>query len=145
MQPGEVIIVASGDSVPNWTGGTAVQCKASGATTGGQFAMFELHSPPGTGSALHVHHREDEALFVLEGEYEVSDAGSERVIAAPAGTYLFLPRGTWHSFRNAGPDPARILIIATPAGLEGFFEAVASAQPSEVPAIAARFGLQFAE
>lgn len=133
---------APGASLPGWTGDATVICKASGATTGGAFALFELHSAPGSGAPLHVHRDEDEALYILDGEYEVIDADAgTRVVAGP-GACVVLPRGTRHSFRNIAREPARLLALVTPAGLEGFFEEIA-ANPDDGLAIAQTYGLEF--
>ncbi|MDQ3548138.1 MAG: cupin domain-containing protein [Chloroflexota bacterium] len=133
---------APGAAVPGWTGDATVICKASGATTGGAFALFELYSAPGSGAPVHVHQYEDEALYVLDGEYEVTDADAgTRVVAGP-GACVVLPRGTRHSFRNIAHESARLLALVTPAGLEGFFEEIA-ANPADGLAIAQKYGLEF--
>ena len=75
---------------------------------------------PGDGPPLHTHEAQDESWYVLEGElrFKLGDT----MQAAPAGSFVFVPRGTVHAFQNVGPGPARILVIFTPAGMEPFFE-----------------------
>jgi quercetin dioxygenase-like cupin family protein len=87
--------------------------KASGADTGGQMTIVEQTEPPNTEGPLHVHHREDEAFFILEGSatFQVGD----QTIEAGAGDYLFGPRHVPHKY-DTGPDGCRMLFICTPGG-----------------------------
>src|SRR5207244_3691360 len=77
---------------------------------------------PGGGPPLHVHSREDEAFFILEGELAVHVDG--RDITATSGTWVTLARRSLHTFRNAGTTTARMLIVVTPSGLERYFAEV---------------------
>lgn len=96
--------------------------------TGGAYAQWEAIVPPGGGPRLHVHSREDETFYVLEGEVEFLIDGVLQTAAA--GTYVSLPAGTSHRFRNKSTGYARLLITATPGGLEGlFFEAGVEVEP----------------
>jgi mannose-6-phosphate isomerase-like protein (cupin superfamily) len=86
----------------------------------GGFALVEHPiAPRGLAAPMHVHEREDEYSYVLEGEvgFQVED---EVVIARP-GSLVFKPRGRWHAFWNAGDAPARLLEIISPAGFERYF------------------------
>src|SRR3954469_13587138 len=78
--------------------------------------------PPGGGPPPHIHHREDEAFYVLEGELLFHVDG--RSIAVGAGFWVTLARGSLHHFKNVGNRTARMLILVTPSGLERFFEEV---------------------
>jgi quercetin dioxygenase-like cupin family protein len=91
----------------------------SGAQTGGSFTLLEAVVPPDTGPPPHIHHAEDETFVLLEGEltFRVGD----QVHASTAGTTVFVPRGTPHSFTNVGRGAARMLFLYTPAGMEGMF------------------------
>jgi quercetin dioxygenase-like cupin family protein len=82
---------------------------------------------PGDGPPLHVHAAEDEAWWVIEGtlRFRLGEQAAE----APAGTFVFVPRGVAHAFQNVGDGPARILVLFTPAGMERFFDAFAT-QPA---------------
>ena len=91
----------------------------SGAQTGGAFALLEALVPPDTGPPPHVHHAEDETFVVLVGA--LSLRVGDRAHAATAGTTVFVPRGTPHSFTNVGEDAARMLFMYSPAGMEGMF------------------------
>ncbi len=92
---------------------------ATGEDTGGEYALFEALVGPGGGPPPHVHGREEEGFYVLEGEVTFTVNG-ERVVAA-AGTFANMPVGTPHSFKNESSRPARMLISVAPAGLERMF------------------------
>jgi quercetin dioxygenase-like cupin family protein len=92
---------------------------ATGEDTGGQYALFEALVSPGGGPPPHVHSREEEGFYVLEGEITFTING-ERVVAT-AGTFANMPVGTPHSFKNEGSQPAKMLISVAPAGLEKMF------------------------
>ena len=113
-----VIGPGAGDTVRNPVGGI-VTFKVTGQESAGALTMFESVIAPGDGPPLHVHAREDEALYVLEGEmrFQLGDEISD----APAGSFMFVPRGVAHCFQNAGKSPSRLLITFTPSGMEHFF------------------------
>lgn len=106
---------------------------AVGDDTDGRYAMWEATVPPGGGPPPHVHSREEESFYVLEGEI-VFQIGDERVVAA-AGTFANMPVGTTHAFRNVSDKTARMLISVAPAGLERMFFEVG--QPIDAGATAA--------
>ncbi len=92
---------------------------ATGEDTNGKYAMWEAIVPPGGGPPPHVHSREEEGFFILEGEITLT-LNDERVVAT-AGTFANMPVGTPHSFKNQSAKPARMLISVAPAGLEKMF------------------------
>lgn len=92
---------------------------ATGEDTGGKYALFEAIVSPGGGPPPHVHSREEEGFYVLEGEITFTVNG-ERVVAK-AGTFANMPVGTPHAFKNETDRPARMLISVAPAGLEQMF------------------------
>jgi quercetin dioxygenase-like cupin family protein len=101
---------------------------AVSADTGGAYSQWESIVPPGGGPRLHVHSREDESFFVIEGEV-VFQLGEARSVAS-AGTYVNLPAGVQHRFHNESASVARLLITVDPAGLEGlFFECGVEVEP----------------
>jgi quercetin dioxygenase-like cupin family protein len=103
---------------------------ATGDETGGKYAMFEALVPPGGGPPPHVHSREEESFYVLDGEITFQVNG--QTIIAPAGTFANMPIGSLHSFRNATDQPARMIISVAPAGLEQmFFEIGQPLSPGE--------------
>jgi mannose-6-phosphate isomerase-like protein (cupin superfamily) len=103
-----------------WFAADLYTIKAVGEETDGAFTLFELTAAPRFGPPPHIHHREDEAYYVLEGEFEFLD--NDRAFTAEAGSFVYLPKGRLHMHRNAGDTPARALVLNTPAGLEGFIE-----------------------
>ena len=92
---------------------------ATGDDTNGKYAMWEAIIPPGGGPPPHVHSREEEAFYILEGEITFH-IGEERVVAT-AGMFANMPVGTPHSFKNESSHPAKMLISVAPAGLEKMF------------------------
>src|SRR5947208_9683114 len=99
--------------------GVAYRFLATGEDTNGKYALWEAIVPPGGGPPPHVHSREEEGFYVLEGEITFTVNG-ERVVAG-AGTFANMPVGTPHSFKNESDRPARMLISVAPAGLERMF------------------------
>jgi mannose-6-phosphate isomerase-like protein (cupin superfamily) len=96
--------------------------KASRASTGGSVSVFETSI--GAGPPLHVHEREDECFYVLAGLISVR-CGTEAFTAA-AGSFVFLPRGRPHRFWSGG-EPARLLLISAPGGIEDYFAEINAA------------------
>src|ERR1700758_271022 len=92
---------------------------ATGEDTDGKYALWETVVPPGGGPPPHVHSREEEGFYVLEGEITFTVNG-EKVVAT-VGTFANMPVGTPHSFKNESDRPARMLISVAPAGLEQMF------------------------
>lgn len=94
--------------------------KARTETTAGSFAFLENVVPSLQGPPLHTHAREDEMWYVLEGHFRFrADA---EMLDAPAGSFVFVPRGVAHCFQNIGEGEAKILVMFTPGGMERFFE-----------------------
>ena len=99
-----------------------------GAESGGSFSLVEHPIPPRTLVApLHIHEREDEYSYVLEGRMG-AQLGDDVVFAEP-GDLVFKPRNQWHTFWNAGDTTCRILEIISPAGFEHSSTSWASASP----------------
>ncbi|HEY1598807.1 MAG TPA: cupin domain-containing protein [Pirellulales bacterium] len=124
------IAISPGDGRSVSLGGMEVVFKVSGADTGGAFAIVEHPIDPGRLVLPHVHVREDEYSYVLQGTIGAR-VGDQEVIAGP-GSYLFKPRGFMHTFWNAGPEPARLLEIISPAGFERYFAELAEAGDPDV-------------
>lgn len=123
-----VIHVPAGEGKSVWVVGDTYTFKADGEATAGAFAFWEAVVPPQAGPPPHIHQGEDEAYYVLEGELEVLDG--DRTITVSAGSFVYVPRGTLHTFKNVGNRPSRMVILVTPAGLENFFFEVG--QPARV-------------
>ena len=92
---------------------------ATGEDTNGKYALWEAIVPPGGGPPPHVHSREEEGFYILEGEITFQ-IGDGRVVAT-AGMFANMPVGTPHSFKNESTLPAKMLISVAPAG-QMFFE-----------------------
>ena len=99
--------------------GDVYRFMATGEDTNGKYAMWEAIVPPGGGPPPHVHSREEEGFFILEGEITFQ-IGEERVMAT-AGMFANMPVGTPHSFRNESNKPVKMVISVAPAGLEEMF------------------------
>jgi mannose-6-phosphate isomerase-like protein (cupin superfamily) len=119
-----------------------------GAQSGGGFSLVEHPMPPRALAApLHRHSREDEYSYVLEGRVGAL-LGEDVVYGAPSDL-IFKPRGQWHTFWNAGDEPARLLEIISPAGFERYFEQLVALfstasqpEPAALEAVAAEHGLE---
>jgi len=103
----------------------------TGEETGGRYAMFEAIVLPGGGPPPHRHHREDETFYVLEGEITFL-VGAEKMVARP-GTFVNMPIGNPHAFKNETNQPAKMLISFAPAGLEDYFFEVGQPFDGELP------------
>src|SRR6516164_9928895 len=128
---------------------------ATGEDTGGKYALWEALVPPGGGPPPHVHSREEEGFYILEGEITFT-IGGQRLVAG-AGMFTNMPVGTPHSFKNESSKPAKMLISVAPAGLEKMFmeiglplaEGATTALPTtredieKLLAIAPKYGIEF--
>lgn len=124
-----VVHVLPGEGESLWVGDDTYTFKATAESTSGTLTFMEAVMPPATpqgapqgGTPPHIHHRTDQAFYVLGGEVEVF-AGA-RTFVAGAGSFVFVPRGAVYTSRNAGTGTARMLGIALPAGVEGFLREV---------------------
>jgi quercetin dioxygenase-like cupin family protein len=106
---------------------------ATGDDTDGKYAMFEATLFPGGGPPPHVHSREEEAFYLLDGEVAFMIDGKSMVLKP--GMSANIPRGVLHAFKNETDKPAKMLITVAPAGLEKMFLAVGvPIAPNETPA-----------
>jgi mannose-6-phosphate isomerase-like protein (cupin superfamily) len=125
-------------------GDVTVLVRASAETTRGAFTVIE-EVPPMVDTPLHVHAKEDEMFYVLEGEHIVQCGDQEFHLGA--GGVVFLPRGIPHSQRRAVPGEGRLLVLTSPAGFEGFFRELADADragelgPDAYAAASKRYGI----
>lgn len=114
-----------------------------GKDTDGRFALVQhLFEPRALAAPMHRHRDEDEYTFVLTGRIGAV-LGDEELVAEP-GELLFKPRDQWHTFWNAGDEPATVLELISPAGLEELFRSfgalTAEPPPEELAEMAARYG-----
>src|SRR5215213_6890902 len=113
-------VVGPRDGKAGFIGSIGVRFLINGAESGGGFSLVEHPmSPRALGAPLHRHTNEDEYSYVLEGR--VGALLGDDVVEAGQGDLIVKPRGQWHTFWNAGDEPARILEIISPAGFEKYF------------------------
>lgn len=105
-----------------WVLGDLYTFKVTGADTKGAFTVIDQVIQPQGGPPPHIHHREDEAFYVLDGKFSFLSGGSQSVLET--GAFAYIPKGTLHTFRNIDDKPGRLLVTITPAGLEEFFYAI---------------------
>ncbi len=110
-----------------WYMGALFSILAAAEDTDGRFGLMETISPKGLEPPRHVHHREDEGFYVIEGEITFY-VGEETQEAGP-GTFVFVPRGVPHSF-TLGSDVIRMLVTVTPGGLEEHFRDPRFSEPA---------------
>jgi mannose-6-phosphate isomerase-like protein (cupin superfamily) len=157
-------VVGPGEGKAGFLGSIGVRFMIDGDEAGDRFSLVEHPmSPWALAAPLHRHSREDEYSFVIEGRMGAL-LGDEELVAGP-GDLVFKPRDQWHTFWNAGDEPARILEIISPAGFEKFFEELVDLggagtveppvlgelcdryalemDPESVPGLVERFGLRF--
>jgi len=139
-------VVGPKDGKAGFLGSIGVRFMIDGADTDQGFSLVEHPMPPRALAApLHRHTREDEYSYVLEGR--MGALLGEEVLEAGPGDLVFKPRDQWHTFWNAGDEPARILEIIAPAGFEHFFSELvdlggsAQAQPEVMGELCQRYGL----
>ena len=135
------------DGRTGFLGSIGVRFMIDGSESGGGFSLVEHPmSARALAAPLHRHTREDEYSYVIQGRIGAL-LGDEVVFGAP-GDLIFKPRNQWHTFWNAGDEPARLLEIISPAGFEQFFAelvelgGVTQADPGILGALSARYGLE---
>jgi len=123
----EPLAIRRGGGEARWWFGALAEIKATAADTGGQMTIVEVTEPPGMEAPLHVHHRDDESFWILEGEvtFEVGD----QTIEASAGDYVFGPRDIPHRF-TVGERGCRMLFILVPGGIEDVIRATSEPAPA---------------
>jgi len=142
-----VRVVGPDDGTEGFLGSIGVRFMIDGSEAGKRFSLVEHPmSARALAAPMHLHTREDEYSFVLQGR--MGALLGDEVVEAGAGDLVFKPRNQWHTFWNAGDDPARILEIISPAGFEQFFRelvglgGVTGAEPKILADLCARYGLE---
>ena len=123
----EPLAVANGEGEARWWFGALAEIKATAADTGGQMTIVEVTEHPGVEAPLHVHHRDDEGFWILEGEVTF-EVGDETIEASP-GDFVFGPRDIPHRF-TVGDRGCRMLFILVPGGIEEVIRATSEPAPS---------------
>jgi quercetin dioxygenase-like cupin family protein len=111
----DAVAVATGEGEARWWFGTLAEIKATVTDTGGQLTLVEVTCPPGYQGARHIHRKEDEAFWLLEGQMNL-EVGGKHIDMQP-GDYAFGPRNVPHSI-TTGDSGCRVLFILTPGGFE---------------------------
>lgn len=140
-------VVRTSETVTGDLGGLGARFIVDGQPSNGRFSLVEHPiEPRGLAAPMHLHTREDEYSFVLEGSWGFQ-LGEDIVYAGP-GDLVYKPRDVWHTFWNASDRPARLLEIISPSGFEQFFVEMADAlqrDPTDVEGLirlTARYGLE---
>ena len=140
-------VLSAGDGVTGFLGSMGVRFMIDSGESGGGFSLVEhAMSSRALGAPLHRHAREDEYSFVLAGRVGVML--DSQVLEAGRGDLIFKPRQQWHTFWNAGDEPARILEISSPAGFERYFAELVAlggsrvASPQALKSLGERYGLE---
>jgi len=139
-----VRLLAAGDEAADESelGGVRDRFMIDGADTDGRFALVQhLFAPKALAAPMHRHRNEDEFTYVLNGRIGAVIEGHE-VVAEP-GDLLFKPRGQWHTFWNAGDEPAVCLELISPAGLEELFRSFASLTEPPTPEVLADLAIEY--
>jgi mannose-6-phosphate isomerase-like protein (cupin superfamily) len=123
-------VLKKGEGQSVWSLGGRFTLKVSAADAGSRFALVEALAFRATEPPLHIHHKEDEAWYVLDGRmtFYVGDA----VLEADAGAFVFAPSGIAHTF-TVDVEPTRVLVFASPAGFERFAEELGKPATSDEP------------
>jgi mannose-6-phosphate isomerase-like protein (cupin superfamily) len=144
------------DSGPSfWGPGDRYTFLVTGAQSDGAYFIMEAIVPPEGGPPPHIHHREQESFYVLDGTLDIQMG--DTTVRASTGDFVHIPCGTIHCFRNTGASSARLLLIFSPGGMERFFEETleqvadrSAPQPDNMDEVVARYveaaprhGLQF--
>ncbi len=121
----------------------------SGEDTDGRYSVTEFAAapPPAPAAPMHIHNKEEEAMYVLEGNFRFFV--DEETVPAPAGSFILVRKGTLHTVANLGPGVGRLLIVLTPPGFERYWEEMANLSkasgtrldPAKVSAIRERYNM----
>jgi quercetin dioxygenase-like cupin family protein len=113
------LVLADGEGRVLNVFGVRVEVLLTGQETGGAYSAYQVITQPGQGPVVHLHSRDDEAFYVIRGEFEVLIGDETKTVRE--GGFVFLPRRLPHAFRNIGDGEGRLMGIATPAGHDEFF------------------------
>ena len=116
------LVVTPEDALPVRPFGLDMHILLSTEASGGATSVIIASHNPGEGPPHHLHHSQEEYIFIVEGTYQVIVNGAEQTVGA--GTLLFIPRGTVHSFKNVGDTVGRMLDWTLPGGQDKYFKAI---------------------
>ena len=135
-----IVRPAERSGTPSAAGGDIYSTLATGEHTNGGYFLTHAIVPSGGGPPAHIHTREEEAFYVIAGE--LTFTVGEQELLAPAGTFLNVPRGTKHRFRNNADADAEMIFWFAPAGIEGLFEELGE-HPEDIIEIGRRYGVEY--
>jgi quercetin dioxygenase-like cupin family protein len=113
-------VLSKGEGKATWFADGLMTVKASGEDTENRWTVLEYLLPAGQLTPAHIHHAEDEAWYILQGE--VNFHCGDRAFKATAGSFVFGPKDVVHGFEVGKSGPARMLVFASPSGFEKFVE-----------------------
>ena len=119
---GGVLVRGPGEGPATWAMASLLERLASAAETDGAFGLSLVTQPPGVATPLHIHTREAEAFFLIDGTMTYQAGENQYQLAA--GSFIYLPKGIPHAFRITGASPVRFLGLAVPGGLMGLYDDV---------------------
>jgi quercetin dioxygenase-like cupin family protein len=131
--PPQVTYVKAGERIPLWVPEeppselvegeepllSTYTVVATAQRTAGALSVVDTVVPPGNGPPVHAHEDADESFYVIGGRTWMRAGGRE--LSLEQGDYVFVPRGTPHTFKNSTDEPCRIILIYTPGGMDQFF------------------------
>ena len=141
-----IVVLPEGGDRLNIAGGEFIH-KVKSADTNNVFSVIEIITPPGKGVALHVHENEDELVYLLQGEIEVT-LGDQTMLAVPGVTAL-LPRGVAHGFTNVGDTPSIVIDTILPGSFDNYFAEMAKlyekGEPTEkqIDALSEKYSIRY--
>lgn len=116
------VFLNPGEGESYWVLGDLYTFKATGKQTNGNYTVIDQIIQPKNGPPPHIHQREDEAFYIIEGRFSFLCGDKDSLFEA--GSFIYIPKGTLHTFRNVDEKQGRLLVIITPAGLEEFFYSI---------------------
>ena len=114
-----------------WVLGDLYNFKVTGKQTNGALTIIHQIIQPQSGPPPHIHHREDEAFYVLEGKFTFLNGDNEQTLET--GAFVYILKGTLHTFKNIDTKPGKLMVIITPAGLEDFFYSIGTPAIEKTP------------
>ena len=138
--PPRIVHASERAGVPTAAGGDIYADLATGEHTNGSYYLVHAIVPAGGGPPAHTHTREEEAFFVIRGQVTFFVEGEP--VQATAGTFLNVPRGTKHQFKNESGEEAEMIFWFAPAGIEDMFAEMA-ADSEHFVEIGAKYGVTY--